>query len=176
MDDMQTAMLGGGCFWCLEAVFEDTKGVIKTESGYAGGEVENPTYKEVCEGNTKHAEVVKITFDERIISYEELLEIFFAVHNPTTLNRQGNDVGDQYRSVIFYYNKNQKKTAEDVIKKEAKKFTEPIVTQVLSAPKFYKAEEYHQDYFKNNPNQGYCVFVVKPKVDKFSEKFPNLKK
>lgn len=176
MENSQTIILGGGCFWCMEAVFEDVKGVTKVESGYAGGDVKNPTYEQVCTGTTGHAEVVKITFDDKIVDLKKLLNIFFAVHDPTTLNRQGNDVGSQYRSVIFYFNDKQKEIAEEVIRSESDKFNKPIVTEVLKAPIFYKAEEYHQDYFKKNPNQGYCIYVVRPKVDKFIEKFPNLKK
>lgn len=176
MESTQTIILGGGCFWCMEAVFEDVKGVTKVESGYAGGDIKNPTYEQVCTGTTGHAEVVKITFDDQIVDLKKLLNIFFAVHDPTTLNRQGNDAGSQYRSVIFYFNETQKETAKEVIKEESARFSKPIVTEVLKAPEFYKAEEYHQHYFKKNPNQGYCIYVVRPKVDKFIEKFPSLKK
>ncbi len=172
----EIATLGGGCFWCLEAVFEETRGVLEVVSGYAGGDVINPTYAQVSRGTTNHAEVVQITFDPDIISYEALLKIFWLIHDPTTLNRQGNDIGTQYRSVIFYHDAQQKEMAEASIKTFSTKFARPIVTQLLPLPTFYKAEDYHQDYFKNNPNQGYCSFVVAPKVEKFKGTYQDLVK
>lgn len=175
---MQTevATLGGGCFWCLEAVFEETRGVLDVINGYAGGDVANPTYEQVCKGTTGHAEVVQITFDPTIISYDEILKIFWLIHDPTTLNRQGNDVGTQYRSVIFYHNEAQKEKAEASFKTFSGKFTKPIVTELKPLETFYKAEAYHQDYFKNNPNQGYCMFVVSPKVEHFKRENGNFLK
>ena len=172
----EVATFGVGCFWCLEAVFEETRGVLGVVNGYAGGEVQNPTYEQVCSGTTGHAEVVQITFDPMIISYEALLKIFWLIHDPTTLNRQGNDVGTQYRSVIFYHNEQQKEQAEASIKAFGTKFIKPIVTAVKPLELFYKAEAYHQDYFKNNPNQGYCVFVVSPKVQHFKHEYKDLVK
>jgi peptide-methionine (S)-S-oxide reductase len=164
----QVALLAGGCFWCLEAVFEQLRGVLKVESGYAGGTVPNPSYKAVCTGTTGHAEVVKITFDPAGISYRELLEIFFAIHDPTTLNRQGNDVGTQYRSAIYYYSTEQKDTAQAVIAEMTAQhvYSHPIVTELSPAPEFFKAEEYHQSYYRDNPEQGYCQLVINPKVAK----------
>jgi peptide-methionine (S)-S-oxide reductase len=169
----ETAILAGGCFWCLEAVFEQLKGVEKVESGYAGGTVPNPTYKAVCGSNTGHAEVVRVTFDPAAISYRELLEVFFAIHDPTTLNRQGNDVGTQYRSAIFTNSPEQNATAEAVIAEltAAKAFANPIVTEVVPTGTFYKAEDYHQGYYRANPDQGYCQFVVGPKVAKARKAF-----
>ena len=169
----ETAVLGGGCFWCLEAVFEELKGVETVESGYAGGSVANPTYKSVCDGNTGHAEVVRVTFDPDVISFRELLEVFFATHDPTTLNRQGNDVGTQYRSVVFATSPEQEEAARAVIAEltAEKVFPAPIVTEVLPAPEFYKAEEYHQGYYRGNPGQGYCSFVIAPKVAKLRKSF-----
>ncbi len=165
----ETATLGGGCFWCTEAVFDDLKGVTNVESGYSGGNVVDPTYEQVCTGKTGHAEVVQVSFDPNEISYEDILRIFFTVHDPTTLNRQGNDIGTQYRSVIFYHDENQKAAAEKVIKEIAveKIWDDPIVTELSPFNAFYKAEDYHQEYFANNPNQGYCRVVVAPKVAKF---------
>ncbi len=165
----QVATLGGGCFWCIEAIYNDIQGVSAAISGYAGGRVPNPTYEQVCSHMTGHAEVVQVTFDPAVISYRDILEIFFSIHDPTTLNRQGNDVGDQYRSVILYHDAEQKRIAEETIKAltEAKAFRDPIVTQVVPLDHFYPAENYHQEYFKNNPNQPYCRFVVAPKVSKF---------
>ncbi|MBI5035689.1 MAG: peptide-methionine (S)-S-oxide reductase MsrA [Chloroflexi bacterium] len=165
--------LGGGCFWCIEAVFDELQGVEKVESGYAGGTVANPTYRDVCTGTTGHAEVTQITFDPQVVSFKELLEIFFTVHDPTTLNRQGADVGTQYRSVIFYHNEDQKRIAEEVIREitAAKLWDNPIVTQVLPFKDYFKAEGYHQDYFVNNPGQPYCQVVIAPKVVKFRKKF-----
>lgn len=172
----EIATLGGGCFWCLEAVFEETRGVLEVVNGYAGGDVINPRYEQVSMGKTNHAEVVQVTFDANIISYEEILKIFWLIHNPTTLNRQENDIGTQYRSVIFYHDAKQKEVAEASIKLFSTKFLNPIVTQLLPTPTFYQAEDYHQDYFKNNPNQGYCSFVVAPKVEKFKGVYKDLVK
>ncbi len=165
--------LGGGCFWCIEAIFEELKGVKKVESGYSGGTIQNPTYKEVCSGNTGHAEVVQISYDPKIISLEEILEVFFTLHDPTTLNRQGADVGTQYRSVIFYHNTAQKETAEKVIGtlNMNKVFTRPIVTEVTAFSTFYKAENYHQQYYELNKEEAYCRAVIKPKMDKLHKVF-----
>jgi peptide-methionine (S)-S-oxide reductase len=165
---LQQATLGGGCFWCLEAVYVQLRGVTAVVSGYAGGHVPNPTYQRVCSGSTGHAEVVQVTYDPAVIGFRELLEIFFTIHDPTTLNRQGADVGTQYRSAIFYHDEEQKRVAEEVIKEmtEAKIWGKPIVTQVVPLDVFYRAEDYHQDYFANNPMQPYCQVVVAPKVAK----------
>jgi peptide-methionine (S)-S-oxide reductase len=172
----EVATLGGGCFWCLEAVFEETRGVLDVLSGYAGGKTKNPTYEQVSRGTTEHAEVVQITFDASIISYAEILKIFWLIHDPTSLNAQGNDVGTQYRSVIFYHNDAQKEEAHNSLKTFSAKFTKPIVTEIKPLDVFYKAEAYHQDYFKNNPNQGYCMFVVSPKVEHFKHELKDLAK
>lgn len=171
--NMEKATLGAGCFWCVEAVYKEMKGVISVESGYSGGHVDNPTYKAVCAGTTGHAEVVQVTFDPAQTSYQEILEVFWRTHDPTTLNRQGNDVGTQYRSVIYYHNDEQKKIAEASKKAadEAGFYNDPIVTEISPFDKFYVAESYHQDYYENNPNQPYCRFVVGPKVDKFRKLF-----
>ena len=165
----QLATLAGGCFWCIEAVFDDLNGVLSVESGYSGGAAPNPTYKQVCTGTTGHAEVAQIAFDPNVISYRDLLRVFFTVHDPTTLNRQGNDVGTQYRSAIFYHDDEQKKIAEQVVQEitAEKIWSKPIVTEVTPFKEFYKAEDYHQEYFANNPNQPYCQMVVAPKVAKF---------
>ncbi len=165
----EIATLGGGCFWCTEAVFDDLKGVISVDSGYSGGTVANPSYEQVCTGRTGHAEVVQVTFDSQAISYEDILRIFFTVHDPTTLNRQGNDVGTQYRSVIFYHNEDQKKSAEKILKEITAEniYDDPLVTELSPFKEFYKAEKYHQEYFVNNPNQGYCRVIIAPKVAKF---------
>jgi len=173
--NLEIATFGGGCFWCTEAIYERVKGVHTVVSGYAGGTVKNPTYKEVCEGTTGHAEVIQIGYDPKVVSYDELLEIFFKTHDPTTLNRQGADVGTQYRSVIFYQNEEQKKKAE-FYKNELNKsgaWDNPIVTEISPLTNFYPAEDYHQDYYENNPNQGYCSFVIGPKVEKFEKVFKN---
>ena len=169
----EMATLAGGCFWCLEAVYDRMKGVESVESGYIGGKAPNPTYEAVCTGRTGHAEAVQITFDPKVVSYRELLEVFFAIHDPTTLNRQGHDVGTQYRSAIFYHSQDQKAVAEDVIAAFTKEkvFDDPIVTEVVPAATFYVAEDYHQEYFARNPTQGYCVAVVNPKVAKFRKLF-----
>jgi peptide-methionine (S)-S-oxide reductase len=171
--NLQTATLAGGCFWCLEAVYDDLKGVHSVESGYAGGHVEDPTYRDVCNGDTGHAEVVQIRFDPGVISYRDLLNVFFTIHDPTTLNRQGGDIGTQYRSAIFYHDEEQKKIAEEVIKElQAQKIWDhPIVTELTKFDKFYVAEDYHQEYFANNPYQPYCQVVVAPKVAKFRKHF-----
>ena len=170
---LQQATLGGGCFWCLEAVYVELRGVTKVVSGYTGGSVPNPSYQRVCSGNTGHAEVVQVTFDPAVVTYRELLEIFFTIHDPTTLNRQGADVGTQYRSAIFYHDEEQKRVAEEVIKEitAAKIWPKPIVTQVVPLDVFYAAENYHQDYFANNPMQPYCQVVVAPKVAKFRKQY-----
>jgi peptide-methionine (S)-S-oxide reductase len=167
----EIATLGGGCFWCTEAVFQEIKGVTAVESGYAGGQVDHPTYEQICEGTTGHAEVVRVTFDPDVVSYRELLEIFFTVHDPTTLNRQGNDVGTQYRSVIYYHSPEQLATARTVMAEMAIVWDGPLVTELSPVPVYYPAEEYHQNYFRRNPLQGYCAFVVAPKVAKFRQTF-----
>ena len=166
--NMELATFGAGCFWCTEAVFQDLEGVEKVESGYAGGRIANPTYKEVCSGLTGHAEVVNITYNPSKVSFEELLEVFWKTHDPTTLNRQGNDVDTKYRSVVYYHNDEQKRLAEEYKQKlnDAHAFPNPVVTEIAAAPTFYKAENYHQDYYNLNGTQPYCQFVVKPKVDK----------
>lgn len=171
--NIETATLAAGCFWCVEAVFDDLHGVESVESGYSGGHTENPTYKEVCSETTGHAEVAQIKFDASEISFKEILQVFFAVHDPTTLNRQGNDVGSSYRSAIFYHSDEQKRIAEEVIKAVNAEgvYDDPIVTEVKPFDKFYIAENYHQEYFANNPNQPYCAAVVAPKVAKFRRKF-----
>src|SRR6266498_4837476 len=171
--NLQTATLAGGCFWCLEAVFDEIKGVQSVESGYSGGSTTNPTYRDVCSGMTGHAEVVQVKFDPEIVSYRDLLNVFFAIHDPTTLNRQGADVGTQYRSAIFYHDDEQKKIAEEVIKDltAQKLWDRLIVTDVTKLDKFYMAEDYHQEYFARNPYQPYCQAVVAPKVSKFRKHF-----
>jgi peptide-methionine (S)-S-oxide reductase len=170
---LEKATLGGGCFWCLEAVFDQVDGVTEVISGYAGGSVVNPSYQEVCSGNTGHAEVVQITYDPLKVSYSQLLDIFFAIHDPTTLNRQGADVGSQYRSVIFYHSPQQQAVANSKIAEVAKsdEYDGKIVTEVMPLPTFYKAEGYHQDYFAKHPEQPYCEIVISPKVAKFKTEF-----
>lgn len=170
---LETATLGGGCFWCLEAVYLDLAGVEKVVSGYAGGRVPNPTYREVCSGMTGHAEVAQITYDPAILSYEDLLTVFWRIHDPTTLNRQGADVGTQYRSTILYHNDEQKAIAEKSKAETdaAKVWPDPIVTEIVPLGKFYPAEDYHQNYFNDNPNQPYCRMVIDPKVRKFRKEF-----
>lgn len=170
---MEKATFAGGCFWCTETIFSELEGIRSVTSGYTGGTVENPTYKQVCEGSTGHAEAIEIIFDSTIISYRELLEIFFATHNPTTLNRQGNDIGTQYRSEIFYHSEEQKQQAEDFIKllENETIFDAPILTQLSEATTFYKAEDYHQGYFNENPTQPYCQAVINPKVQKFRKTY-----
>lgn len=167
----EIATLGGGCFWCLEAVYQELQGVEKIESGYSGGELIAPSYEQICEGDTGHAEVVRIYFDPAVVSYREILEIFFTIHDPTTPNRQGNDVGSQYRSVIYTHSEEQMATARQVIAEMAGVWDAPIVTELAEAPVFYPAEAYHQDYFVNHPLQSYCAFVVAPKVAKFRKIF-----
>jgi peptide-methionine (S)-S-oxide reductase len=169
----EIATLGGGCFWCLEAVFDGLQGVISVESGYSGGHTQDPTYEDICGGDTGHAEVVRVTFDPAVIGYADILDVFFAIHDPTTLNMQGNDVGTQYRSVIFSHTPAQKTTADAVIQKltDEKVYPKAIVTEINPAPQFYEAEKYHQEYFAHNPRQPYCQYVVSPKVAKFRQQF-----
>jgi peptide-methionine (S)-S-oxide reductase len=167
------AILGGGCFWCLEAVFLEVRGVTRVESGYMGGHDPAPTYEAVCGGATGHAEVVRVEFDPAQVSYRDLLEVFFTIHDPTTLDRQGNDVGTQYRSVIFYQSPEQEATARQVVAAMASVWDAPIVTQLAPADTWHRAEDYHQDYFRQHPLQGYCAFVVAPKVAKFKKTFAN---
>jgi peptide-methionine (S)-S-oxide reductase len=169
----EVATLAGGCFWCLEAVFDELRGVEDVVSGYAGGSVPDPTYEAVCGGATGHAEVVQVTFDPRAVSFRELLEVFFTIHDPTTLNRQGGDIGTQYRSAVFYHSPEQKETAREVVREieEARVWDAPVVTEVVPLDKFYPAEDYHQEYFRRNPAQPYCRVVVAPKVSKFRQKF-----
>lgn len=169
----EIATLAGGCFWCLEAVYADLEGVLRVESGYAGGTVPDPSYQQVCAGTTGHAEVVQVTFDPRVLSYRDLLEVFFNIHDPTTLNRQGHDIGTQYRSAIYYHSPQQKAAAEQTIRElsEARRFANPIVTEVAPLTAFYKAEPYHQEYFAHNPFQPYCQAVVGPKVAKFRKQY-----
>ena len=166
----EIATLGGGCFWCTEAIYQMLPGVKKVSSGYAGGTKENPTYKEVCSGNTGHAEVIQVEFDPKVVSYEKILETFWEAHDPTTLNRQGNDSGTQYRSIILYSTEAQKKAAEKSKAEAQKNFAQPIVTEIVPLKQFYKAEGYHQDYYRSNPNQGYCRAIIRPKVEKFEKK------
>lgn len=174
--NLQKATLGGGCFWCLEAVYQQVRGVVHVESGYTGGQTLNPDYDSVCTGKTGHAEVVQIEFDANVLTYQKILEMFFAIHDPTTLNRQGNDIGSQYRSVIYAHDKQQRLLAEEVIKQLAAEniFDQPIVTELADLPTYYPAEDYHQNYFNNHPDQGYCAFVVSPKVSKFRKQFAEL--
>jgi peptide-methionine (S)-S-oxide reductase len=178
MSRTETATLGGGCFWCLEAVYRELKGVTRVVSGYAGGTVAEPSYEAVCTGRTGHAEVVQVSFDPAVVTYREILEVFFAIHDPTTLNRQGADVGTQYRSAIFYHDEAQRRDAERLIGELAAEdaFGAPIVTELAPLAAFYPAEAYHQEYFARNPGQSYCTFVVAPKVAKFRKHFaPKLK-
>lgn len=171
--EKEIATLGGGCFWCLEAVYQEFRGVEKVVSGYSGGHVENPSYKQVTTGRTGHAEVVQLTFDPLIVSFREILDVFFTIHDPTQLNRQGNDIGPQYRSAIFYHDQQQKNTAQQVIQEleDQDLWGKPIVTEVTPFETFYRAEDYHQNYYKDNPYQPYCQMVVKPKVAKFRKKY-----
>ena len=173
MSTREIATLGGGCFWCLEAVYDQMEGVLSVESGYMGGRMEDPDYQSVCTGKTGHIEVVQVTFDSEVTSYREILEVFFAIHDPTSLDRQGNDSGTQYRSAIFYHDDQQRNTAEQLVNELDGEgiWRTPIVTEVRPASTFYEAEAYHRDYFRNNPQQPYCAFVVGPKVRKFREKF-----
>src|SRR5580692_5458095 len=171
MGNSQIATLGGGCFWCLEAVYDQMEGVTSVESGYMGGHVPNPDYQTVCAGRSGHVEVVQVTFDPAVTSFLEILEVFFAMHDPTSMDRQGNDSGPQYRSVIFYHSDEQRAAAEEIIAELSGDFSRPIVTELRPATTFYIAEDYHQEYFRQNPQQPYCAFVVSPKVKKFREKF-----
>jgi len=172
-DKYEVATLAGGCFWCLEAVYDELKGVVDVVSGYSGGQVASPSYEAVCTGETGHAECVQLTFDPRVVSFRELLEVFFTIHDPTTLNRQGADVGTQYRSAIFYHTPEQKAIAEEVIAELGREriWSNPIVTELVPFGVFYPAEAYHQEYFKRNPYQGYCMAVIAPKVAKFRQKY-----
>jgi peptide-methionine (S)-S-oxide reductase len=172
-DTSAQATFGNGCFWCTEAVFEQLNGVTKVESGYAGGHVKNPTYREVCEGTTGHAEVLRITYNPQVISFESLLEVFWNTHDPTTKDRQGNDVGTQYRSAVFYHDEEQRRIAEAYLKQlgSSHVFSAPIVTEISPLSNYSAAEDYHQEYFRNNPGQGYCQAVVRPKVEKFRKQF-----
>lgn len=174
----QKATLGGGCFWCLEAIFEQLRGVNAVQSGYAGGHVPNPTYEQVCTGTTGHAEVVQIEFDPDVISYRDLLNVFFAIHDPTTPNRQGNDIGPQYRSIILYHDEEQRTTAEATMREleQSGTWDDPIVTELVPLEQFYPAEEYHNDYFRRNPEQGYCRLVIAPKVAGFRQRFTDMLK
>ncbi len=167
----ESITLGGGCFWCLEPLFQDLKGVRHVESGYTGGKTKDPTYRDICTGMTGHAEVVQITFDPAIVSLQQIMEIFFTYHDPTTLNRQGNDAGTQYRSAIYYTSEAQKTVAQEVMKASQSIWDDPIITEITPLGVYYKAEDYHQNYYKNNPNQGYCSFIIAPKVRKFREKY-----
>ncbi|HEY1149615.1 MAG TPA: peptide-methionine (S)-S-oxide reductase MsrA [Pseudoduganella sp.] len=169
----EVAILGGGCFWCTEAVYLEVRGIKSVESGYCGGSQPDPTYEQVCTGDTGHAEVVRLVYDPAVISYRDILEIFFTIHDPTTLNRQGNDVGTQYRSVIYYQNPEQEATARQVVAEMAHVWDAPIVTELSPAQTFYKAEDYHQNYYAQHPLQGYCAFVVAPKVSKFRQTYAN---
>ncbi|HOA39950.1 MAG TPA: peptide-methionine (S)-S-oxide reductase MsrA [Halanaerobiales bacterium] len=173
MKNYEQATLGGGCFWCLEAVYKDLKGVVNILPGYSGGHTENPTYEEVCTDTTGHAEVVQITYDPVLITYQDLLEIFFFIHDPTSLNRQGADEGTQYRSVVFYHNEEQKDLAYTMIKnlEEEQVYEDPIVTELVKLDKFYPAEEYHHNYYARNPEQAYCSVVIAPKLARFREKY-----
>jgi len=168
---LEVATFGGGCYWCMEAIFQRLDGVEKVESGFSGGQVKNPTYREVCTGLTGHAEVIQITYDTTKVSFTEILKIFFTMHDPTTLNRQGNDVGTQYRSAVFYHNKAQQTAAEEIIRalNEARAYPSPIVTEVTPFDIFYKAEDYHQNYYNENSGEGYCRYVIQPKIEKFEK-------
>ncbi len=172
----ETVVFGGGCFWCTEAVFEELEGIISVMPGYAGGAKPNPTYEEVCDGATGHAEVIKIEYSPEKITFKDLLIVFFYTHDPTTLNKQGNDVGEQYRSVIFYTNDSQKKEAEEVIKElnDSKAYSKPVITEVKLLDKFYEAENYHKNYYQSNPNNSYCQLIIAPKLEKFRHRFENL--
>jgi len=172
----ELATLGGGCFWCTEAIFQMLPGVKSVTSGYAGGHTKDPTYKQICEGNTGHAEVIQVEFDPGKVSYEKILETFWEAHDPTTLNRQGNDVGTQYRSIILYHSAAQKAAAEKSKADAQKNFPQAIVTEIVPLMTFYKGEGYHQDYYRNNPNQGYCRAIIRPKVEKFEKKLKGQEK
>lgn len=178
LNQYDSATFGAGCFWCIEAIYQSIKGVVFVESGYAGGHVSNPTYKEVCSGLTGHVEVARIWFDPKVITYEQLLQVFWHVHDPTTLNRQGNDIGEQYRSVVFYHSEVQKAIAEKSLAETDSSglWANPIVTSIEPSTSYFAAEDYHQNYYNNNPNQGYCSVVVAPKVRKFKKEFSHLLK
>jgi peptide-methionine (S)-S-oxide reductase len=169
----EVATLAGGCFWCIEVIYDELTGVSDVMSGYVGGKTANPTYRDVCSGSTGHAEVIQVTFDPKVVSYREILDVFFTVHDPTTLNRQGNDVGTQYRSAVFYHSEEQRRIATETIAEfnREKIWDRPIVTEVTAAQTFYPAEDYHQQYYVNNPGQGYCQIIIAPKVAKFRQKF-----
>ncbi|HMX90636.1 MAG TPA: peptide-methionine (S)-S-oxide reductase MsrA [Nitrospira sp.] len=175
---MEVATLAGGCFWCLEAVYDQVKGVQSVESGYIGGQIDEPTYEQVCGGRTGHAEAVRVTFDPAVVSFRDLLEIFFVIHDPTTRNRQGNDVGTQYRSAIFYHTPEQQQAAQEMIAAVTQEhlYPNPVVTEVVPATRWFEAESYHQEYFARNPLEGYCTYVVGPKVAKFRQRFLALRK
>ena len=177
-ETMDIATLAGGCFWCLEAVYDQVKGVQSVESGYIGGQVDAPTYEQVCSGHTGHAEAVRITFDPRLVTFRDLLNVFFVIHDPTTRNRQGNDIGTQYRSGIFYHSPEQQQIAQEVIAAVTRErvYPNPIVTEVVPATRWYEAEAYHQEYFARNPFEGYCAYVVGPKVAKFRQRYASLLK
>ncbi|HTO38566.1 MAG TPA: peptide-methionine (S)-S-oxide reductase MsrA [Brumimicrobium sp.] len=170
---IKEATFGNGCFWCSEPIFKQLKGVLEVIPGYAGGHIKNPAYREVCEGRTGHAEVLRVSYDDEIISFDELLEIFWFSHDPTTLNRQGNDVGEQYRSAVFYHDENQRKLAKEYKEKlqQTGAYSKPIVTEITPLTSFYKAEKDHWDYYNNNPDQGYCFYVIRPKIEKFEQAF-----
>jgi peptide-methionine (S)-S-oxide reductase len=174
MSELQTATVAGGCFWCTEAVFKQIEGVESVTSGYAGGYVEDPSYEAVCSGETGHAECVQITYDPNVIDYEDILTVFFATHNPTTKDRQGPDVGSQYRSAVFYHNEDQRETVEAFVADHEDTYDDPIVTEVEPLETFYPAEEYHQDYYERNPNQGYCTVNIDPKLKKLNKEFREL--
>ena len=178
MSEKQEATLGAGCFWCIEAVFQNVRGVESVVSGYAGGRTENPTYREICSGTTGHAEVARIVFDASVVSFEQILDVFFHTHDPTTLNRQGNDIGTQYRSVVFYHDEAQRAAAEKMKADldASGEFANPIVTEISPLPVFYEAEDYHQNYYNDNPNQGYCAFIIRPKMEKFLQRYRDLAK
>ena len=172
-NNIDTATFGAGCFWCVEAIFQRVEGVQKVESGYSGGTVKNPSYKEVCNGTTGHAEVIRLTYDKTKVTFDELLEVFWKTHDPTTMNRQGNDIGTQYRSAVFYHNDDQKKIAEEYKKKlnAEKVYPNPIITEITPLLNYYPAENYHQNYYNQNGNQGYCQYVIQPKIEKFEKVF-----
>ncbi|MBD1582067.1 peptide-methionine (S)-S-oxide reductase MsrA [Pseudoalteromonas sp. S16_S37] len=176
MTNLQKATFGGGCFWCIDAAFRQVNGVIEVRSGYCGGHTQQPTYQEICQGDTGHAEVVELLFDPQVISYEQLLKMFFVLHDPTQLNRQGNDVGTQYRSVIFYHDEQQQQLAKDEVAMQQGYYSDEVVTEISAAPAFYSAESYHQDYYSNNPSQGYCSILIAPKLAKFKTQFSSLLK
>jgi peptide-methionine (S)-S-oxide reductase len=175
LPQLQTATLAGGCFWCLEAVYQETIGVEKVVSGYIGGHIDDPSYDEVCDGTTGHAEAVQLTFDPARVSYADLLRVFFTIHDPTTLNRQGNDAGTQYRSAIYFHSPEQETVAREILAEVARHFDDPIVTELTSASTFWPAEAYHQNYFRSHPYQPYCLFAVTPKLRKFREKLAHLR-